>query len=114
MPNITGSRILIWSIVLAVVLVAVPGKATAGEVLLVSETHDWVCKVIVVWGNNAPEKPLGSRSYSEVKKGDKVHTANPRLCYKRSSNPNDCASDMTREWRCSTNLGTPPQKFDLR
>lgn len=75
--------------------------ANAGNVRLVSDTWDNICKVEVKWGMNAPERG-NSQTFSDVQKGWELIKAD-RLCYRRSGDPGNCDSQMTL-WTCCTHL----------
>jgi len=74
----------------------------AGTVKLESPNLDNICKVQVTTGNNPPNKSLNT--YSNVNKGFTV-SGEDRLCYRRSSKPQECNSRYT-EWTCKSNTSS--------
>ena len=78
--------------------------AFAGEVKLVSDQWDSVCRVDVTWGPNSPEgTPV--EQYLDVPKHWSI-TKPDRLCYRRASTPDNCDSGMTQwntQWKCGDN-----------
>jgi hypothetical protein len=89
--------------------------ALAGEVKLVSDTWDYVCRVDVTWGPGAPDgTPMEqhidvSRNWS-ISKPD-------RLCYRRPSTPDNCDSGMTRwttRWQCADSAGVGVEELSLK
>lgn len=92
--------VLVLAFVITVVVIATP--AMAGNVRLVSETWDNICKVEVKWGMNAPQEGPG-QIFTNVEKGTVVTTQADKLCYRRSGDPGNCNSQMTA-WTCCTHL----------
>jgi len=89
--------------------------ARAGDVKLVSDTWDNVCRVEVTWGPNAPDgtpveyHPEVSRNWS-ITKPD-------RLCYRRASTPDNCDSGMTQwktQWKCTDKAGSGTEEISLQ
>jgi hypothetical protein len=99
-------------LLLAIVVLGSSARSVwAGEVKLVSDTWDNICKVEVKSGPNAPEQ--GSpESYSNVPRNWYVTHAD-RICYRRSANPTDCASGWT-DWRCDTEMLDQTDIFSLQ
>jgi len=80
----------------------------AGEIKLLSETWDFICKVEVATGLGAPESPDKTMEISAVKvdsfyEDGVIFTGLNRLCYRRSSSADDCYSALN-EWSCYTNM----------
>lgn len=91
------------------------GIATAGEVRLVSDNWDSVCRVDVTWGPGAPEgTPV--EQHIDVRRGWSI--AKPeRLCYRRASTPENCDSGMTQwntRWQCADSTGTGVEELSLK
>lgn len=77
------------------------GLASAGEIKLVSDTLDMVCRVEVTSGPDAPNAPV--ETYTDVAKGWSL-TKPDRLCYRRASTVDNCESGMTQwntPWKCA-------------
>lgn len=77
--------------------------ASAGEVKLVSDTMDKVCRVEVTSGPDAPDTP--AETFFDVHKGWSI-TKPEKLCYRRASTPDNCDSGMTQwntRWKCVAN-----------
>lgn len=77
-----------------------PADATAGEVRLVSDTMDKVCRVEVASGSDAPNGAV--ETFVDVEKGWSI-TKRDKLCYRRASTPDNCDSGMTQwntRWTC--------------
>lgn len=92
-------KLLIAVALATVAILTIP--AQAGNVKLVSDTWDNICKVEVMWGLNAPQE--GRRqSFSNVQKGWSITKAD-RICYRRSGDPRNCSSQMTA-WTCCSQL----------
>src|SRR5262245_49718831 len=76
-------------------------QAFAGEVKLVSDTMDMICRVEVTAGPDAPNAPV--ETYVDVKKDWSI-TKRDKLCYRRASTPDNCDSGMTQwntQWKCA-------------
>ncbi|HKB82181.1 MAG TPA: hypothetical protein VKD04_03125 [Burkholderiales bacterium] len=90
-------------------------NALAGDVKLVSDTWDSVCRVEITWGPNAPDgAPL--EHYSDVPKNWSI-TKPDKLCYRRASAPDNCDSGMTQwntRWSCATGTASGIEVFSLR
>ena len=89
--------------------------ALAGDVTLVSDTLDSVCRVEITWGPDAPNgTPVEfhtdvPRNWSITKPG--------RLCYRRASAPDNCDSGMTQwntQWKCAASTGSGVEEFSLQ
>ena len=89
--------------------------ALAGEVKLVSDTWDNVCRVEVTWGADAPNgTPVEhhtdvARNWSVVKP--------ERLCYRRASTPDNCDSGMTQwntSWKCAARTDSGIEELSLK
>lgn len=90
-------------------------NALAGEVRLVSDAWDKVCRVDITWGPGAPDgTPVEqhidvSRNWSITKPG--------RLCYRRASTPENCDSGMTQwntRWQCADSTGSGIEELSLK
>jgi len=92
-------RSTVW-IVAVFALAAVATSAEAGEVRLVSDTWDYICKVEVKWGNNAPDRGDG-QVFTDVQPTFSL-TKTSRICYRRSGDPDNCESRLT-PWSCCDN-----------
>lgn len=104
MPKKTKLFLGVLACVLALSTIA---PAAAGEVKLVSDTIDMICRVEITSG---PEAPNGSvETYNDVAMGWSI-TKPDKLCYRRASTPDNCDSGMTQwntQWKCaaSADLG---------
>ena len=89
--------------------------AAAGDVKLVSDTLDIVCRVEVSWGAGAPEgTPV--EQHLDVHRGWSVSKPG-RLCYRRASTPDNCDSGMTQwntRWRCADAADTGIEQLSLQ
>jgi hypothetical protein len=88
--------------------------AVAGEVRLVSDTLDMVCRVEVTTGADAPNAPV--ETYVDVAKGWSV-TKPDRLCYRRASTVDNCDSGMTQwntSWKCAARADTGIEELSLQ
>jgi len=87
----------------------------AGDVKLVSDTMDEVCRVEVTWGSNAPEStPV--EQFLDVKRNWSI-TKPERLCYRRASTPDNCDSGMTQwntQWKCAASAGAGTEELSLQ
>ena len=90
-------------------------NASAGDVKLVSDTLDSVCRVEITWGSDAPNAtPIEfhndvPRNWSITKPG--------KLCYRRASTPDNCDSGMTQwntQWKCAAGAGAGVEEFSLQ
>lgn len=91
---------------LAASLLAASTAAAAGDVKLVSDTLEFVCKVEVSWGPEAPDETR-IEIHNEVRKGWSV-TKPGKLCYRRPSTADNCDSGMTQwstRWKCAESPG---------
>lgn len=98
---------------LALALVPV-GPAIAGEIKLVSDTLDMVCRVEVTSGPDAPNGPV--ETYTDVHKGWSI-TKPDKLCYRRASTPDNCDSGMTQwntQWKCAEKAGSGIEELSLK
>ena len=90
-------------------------SAMAGDVKLVSGTWDSVCRVEVTWGPKAPDgTPI--ETYFDVPRTWSI-TKPDRLCYRRSSTPDNCESGMTQwntQWKCAANDGSGQKELSLQ
>ena len=89
--------------------------ALAGDVKLVSDTLDSVCRVEITWGQNAPD---GTRveQFLEVERNWSISKPD-RLCYRRASTPENCDSGMTQwntRWRCADNANSGTRELSLQ
>ena len=89
--------------------------ALAGDVRLVSDTWDSVCRVEITWGPNAPDgTPV--EYHPEVSRNWTV-TKPDRLCYRRASTPDNCDSGMTQwktQWKCAAKSGSGTAELSLK
>jgi hypothetical protein len=88
--------------------------AAAGEVKLVSDTMDMVCRVEITSG---PDAPNGSvETYNDVAIGWSI-TKPEKLCYRRASTPDNCDSGMTQwntQWKCAANVDSGIVELSLK
>ena len=89
--------------------------ALAGDVKLVSDTLDSVCRVEITWGPDAPNgTPV--EFHSDVPKNWSI-TKPERLCYRRASTPDNCDSGMTQwntQWKCAAKADSGIEEFSLQ
>ena len=89
--------------------------ALAGEVKLLSDTWDSVCRVEITWGPDAPNgAPV--EFHSDVPRNWSI-TKPDRLCYRRASAPDNCDSGMTQwntQWKCAANSGSGIEQLSLQ
>jgi len=91
-----------------------PALASAGEVRLVSDTMEKVCRVEVTWGSAAPNTAV--ETYTEVEKGWSI-TKPDKLCYRRASTPDNCDSGMTQwntRWACAEKTDAGIEELSLK
>lgn len=77
--------------------------ASAGDVKLVSDNWDIVCRVEIVWGPDAPDG-MQVEHHADVQRNWSI-TKPEKLCYRRPSTADNCDSGMTQwktPWRCAT------------
>ena len=89
-------------------------QAAAGEVKLVSDTMDMICRVEVTSGPNAPNAPI--ETYTDVKKDWSI-TKPDKLCYRRASTPDNCDSGMTQwntQWKCTAKADPGIEEISLK
>lgn len=90
-------------------------QALAGDVKLVSDTLDTVCRVEITWGPDAPNgTPV--ESYADVARNWSIIKPD-RLCYRRPSTPDNCDSGMTQwktQWKCAAKADSGIQEFSLQ
>jgi len=89
-------------------------QASAGEVKLVSDTMDIVCRVEVTSGPAAPNAPI--ETYIDVKRDWSI-TKPDKLCYRRSSTPDNCESGMTQwntQWKCAARVDSGIEELSLK
>jgi hypothetical protein len=90
-------------------------NALAGEVRLVSDTWDQVCRVEITWGADAPDgTPV--EHYIDVPRNWSI-TKPDRLCYRRASTPDNCDSGMTQwntQWKCAARVDPGIEELSLR
>ncbi len=101
-------KLLVMTALLTACVLAISAKA--GNVKLVSDTWDSICKVEVAWGMNAPQKG-SSQSFSSVKKEWSITKAD-RICYRRPGDPRNCNSQLTA-WTCCSHLISGTDKCSL-
>ena len=90
-------------------------NSSAGDVKLVSDTLDSVCRVEISWG---PEAPSGTpvEFYTDVPRNWSI-TKPARLCYRRASTPDNCDSGMTQwntQWKCAASTSSGLEEFSLQ
>ena len=89
--------------------------AVAGDVRLVSDNWDSVCRVEITWGANAPDgTPV--EHYSDVPRNWSI-TKPDRLCYRRASTLDNCDSGMTQwntQWKCAIKTGSDTEDLSLQ
>ena len=90
-------------------------NASAGDVKLVSDTLDSVCRVEITWGPDAPNgTPV--EFYSDVPRNWSI-TKPDQLCYRRPSTPDNCDSGMTQwktQWSCAAKAGSGVEELSLK
>jgi hypothetical protein len=91
------------------------GDSLAGDVKLVSDTLDEICRVEITWGPSAPEG-TAVEQFLDVKRNWSI-TKPDRLCYRRSSTPDNCESGMTQwntQWKCAANDEAGQKELSLQ
>jgi hypothetical protein len=87
----------------------------AGEVKLVSDTWDSVCRVEITSGPDAPnDAPV--EHYSDVPRNWSIIKPE-RLCYRRASTPDNCESGMTQwntQWKCAARSEPGVEEISLQ
>jgi hypothetical protein len=89
-------------------------NARAGDVKLVSDTMDMVCRVEVTSGPAAPDTSV--ETYTDVKRGWSI-TRSDKLCYRRASTPDNCDSGMTQwntRWICAAKADSGVEELSLK
>ena len=89
--------------------------AMAGDVMLVSDTWDDVCRVEVTWGLDAPNGTPVETNFN-VPKNWSITKAD-RLCYRRASTPDNCDSGMTQwstQWSCAAGTSSGVVELSLQ
>jgi len=90
-------------------------SALAGDVKLVSDAWDAVCRVEITWGPGAPNgTPV--EHYSDVSRNWSI-TKPDRLCYRRASAPDNCESGMTQwntQWKCAARTDSGVEELSLQ
>ena len=89
-------------------------QASAGDVKLVSDTMDMICRVEVTSGPDAPNGPV--ETYTDVKKDWSI-TKPDKLCYRRASTPDNCDSGMTQwntQWKCAAKADSGTEELSLK
>lgn len=94
---------------LIVIVLLYPSVSFAGTVKLLSDAWDYICKVQVTGGMDAPNTSVAT--FSNVRKGWSVSRSD-RLCYRRSGNPDDCDSGYS-DWRCINQMISGTYEFSL-
>jgi hypothetical protein len=88
--------------------------AVAGEVRLVSDIIEMICRVEITSG---PDAPNGSvETYNDVAMGWSI-TKQDKLCYRRASTPDNCDSGMTQwntQWKCVANADSVVVELSLK
>jgi hypothetical protein len=90
-------------------------NARAGDVKLVSDSWDSVCRVEITWGPDAP-KGTPVEFHTDVPRTWSI-TKPDRLCYRRASTPDNCDSGMTQwntQWKCAASTGSGVEEFSLQ
>ena len=88
--------------------------ALAGDVKLVSDTMEMVCRVEVTSGPDAPNTPV--ETYTDIKRGWSI-TKTDKLCYRRASTPENCDSGMTQwntQWKCAEKANPGVEEMSLK
>jgi hypothetical protein len=89
--------------------------AVAGDIKLVSDTWDSVCRVDITWGPDAPNgTPV--EHYSDVSRNWSI-TKPDKLCYRRASAPDNCESGMTQwntQWKCAAKADSGVEELSLQ
>ncbi len=97
-----------------IIIMVITSHAFAGDVTLVSDTWDSVCRVEVTWGKSAPDNtPV--ENFSDVEMDWSI-TKPDKLCYRRASTPDNCDSGMTQwntRWRCAESTEAGTREFSL-
>ena len=100
---------------IACILALAPSAgALAGDVRLVSDALDLVCRVEITSGPDAPNGPV--ETFVDVRRDWSV-TRSGKLCYRRASTPANCDSGMTQwntPWRCGIREGDGTEQMSLR
>jgi len=90
-------------------------NAYAGDVKLVSDALDSVCRVEITWGPDAPNgTPV--EFYTDVPRNWSI-TKPDRLCYRRASTPDNCDSGMTQwntQWKCAGRTDSGIEELSLQ
>ena len=89
-------------------------QVVAGEVKLVSDTIDMICRVEVTSGPDAPNSPV--ETYMDVEKNWSI-TKQGKLCYRRASTPDNCDSGMTQwntQWKCAEKTDSGIEELSLK
>ena len=89
-------------------------EATAGEVKLVSDTIDMICRMEITSGPAAPNAPV--ETYTDVASGWSITKAD-KLCYRRASTPDNCDSGMTQwntQWKCAERAASGTEELSLK
>ncbi|HVY07694.1 MAG TPA: hypothetical protein VHB46_17090 [Burkholderiales bacterium] len=95
-------------------MIGIVGQASAGEIKLVSDTLDMICRVEVATGPEAPNGPFDT--HVDVKKGWSI-TKPDKLCYRRASTPDNCESGMAQwntPWKCVTRTDSGVEEVSLK
>ena len=90
-------------------------EAAAGEIKLVSDTMEKVCRVEVASGPGAPDT-TAVETHTDVEKGWSITKAD-KLCYRRASTPGNCDSGMTQwntRWTCVEKTGAGVTEMSLK
>jgi hypothetical protein len=101
----------IFALFIGVLLINYSQSTAAGDIHLNSELWPFICKVEIAVGLNAWENPTYTKEFEGVEKGP-VYTGTDRLCYRRSSTPDDCYSPLN-QWTCQTNPTPKPDTMEL-
>jgi hypothetical protein len=97
---------------------SIPASITftlAGDVKLVSDNWDNICRVEITWGADAPNgTPV--EHHSDVRRNWSI-TKPDRLCYRRASTPENCDSGMTQwntQWICAAKTDSGIEELSLK
>ncbi len=105
----------VFAALFACFLMASPVPAMPGDVKLVSDTWENVCRVEITWGANAPDgTPV--EQHLDVHRNWSV-TKPDRLCYRRASTPDNCDSGMTQwntPWKCAAREDSGVEPLSLQ
>lgn len=96
---------------MVIILSVLSFVSKAGEVEIVSDYWDNICKVQIVAGKDAPEQGF-TTNLTNVQKGFST-IRNDRACYRRSNDPDNCDSGLT-VWTCQNQTISGKSTLDIR